>query len=227
MKNTDNGLLLFKTNYSESSLIMTFYTQSSGLSKYIYKGGKKKKTPFLVFGHYEISSFKRPESDLGIINSLTIATTYLSTASHPIKVLISYFISDVLKQTLREEQADQQLFTFLLKLAEELNNTTNLKSFPLEFLANLIAQLGVSPTTIEHATGFNMEEGVFLSSGNGAITKDEKMASYLNDLFTTLKVPERNLDKEALEILLSYMRIHLPSFDNSRSISIIRDVIYD
>jgi len=227
MKNTDNGLLLFKTNYSESSLIMTFYTQTNGLSKYIYKGGKKKKTPFLVFGHYEISSFKRPESDLGIINSLTIATPYLSTSSHPIKVLISYFISDVLKQTLREEQADQQLFTFLLKLADELNNTINLKPFPLEFLANLIAQLGVSPTTIEHATGFNMEEGVFISSGNGATTKDEKMASYLNELFTTLKAPERNLDKDALEILLSYMRIHLPLFDNSRSISIIRDVIYD
>ena len=227
MKNTDNGLLLFKTNYSESSLILTFYTQTRGLSKYIYKGGKKKKTPFLVFGHYEISSFKRPESDLGIINSLTIATPYLSTSSHPIKVLISYFISDVLKQTLREEQADQQLFTFLLKLADELNNTINLKSFPLEFLANLIAQLGVSPTTIEHATGFNMEEGVFISSGNGATTKDEKMASYLNELFTTLKAPARNLDKDALEILLSYMRIHLPLFDNSRSISIIRDVIYD
>ena len=227
MKNTDNGLLLFKTNYSESSLIMTFYTQTNGLSKYIYKGGKKKKTPFLVFGHYEISSFKRPESDLGIINSLTLATPHLSTISHPIKVLISYFIGDVLKQTLREEQADEQLFTFLLKLANELNNTTNLKSFPLEFLANLIAQLGVSPTTIEHATGFNMEDGVFLSSGNGATTKDEQIASYLNELFTTLKAPERNLDKDALEILLSYMRIHLPLFDNSRSISIIRDVIYD
>ena len=227
MKNTDNGLLLFKTNYSESSLIMTFYTELNGLSRYIYKGGKKKKTPFLVFGHYEISSFKRPESDLGIINSLTIATPHLSTISHPIKVLISYFIGDVLKQTLREEQADEHLFTFLLKLANELNNTTNLKSFPLEFLANLIAQLGVSPTTIEHATGFNMEDGVFLSSGNGATTKDEQIASYLNELFTTLKAPERNLDKDALEILLSYMRIHLPLFDNSRSISIIRDVIYD
>ena len=128
---------------------------------------------------------------------------------------------------MREEQADQQLFTFLLKLANELNNTTNLKPFPLEFLANLITQLGVFPTTIEHATGFNMEEGVFISSGNGATTKDEKMASYLNELFTTLKAPERNLDKDALEILLSYMRIHLPLFDNSRSISIIRDVIYD
>lgn len=129
MKNTDNGLLLFKTNYSESSLIMTFIPNRVACQNIFIKGGKKKKTPFLVFGHYEISSFKRPESDLGIINSLTIATTYLSTASHPIKVLISYFISDVLKQTLREEQADQQLFTFLLKLAEELNNTTNLKSF--------------------------------------------------------------------------------------------------
>ena len=227
MKNTDNGLLLFKTNYSESSLIMTFYTELNGLSRYIYKGGKKKKTPFLVFGHYEISSFKRPESDLGIINSLTIATPHLSTISHPIKVLISYFIGDVLKQTLREEQSDQQLFSFLLSLAEDLNATDNLKSFPLEFLANLIAQLGVSPTTIEHATGFNMEDGVFLSSGNGATTKDEQIASYLNELFTTLKAPERNLDKNALEILLNYMRIHLPLFDNSRSISIIRDVIYD
>ncbi len=228
MKNTDNGLLLFKTNYSESSLIMTFYTELNGLSRYIYKGGKKKKTPFLVFGHYEINSFKRPESDLGIINSLTIATPHLSTTSHPIKVLISYFIGDVLKQTLREERSDQQLFSFLLSLAEELNKTDNLKVFPLEFLANLIVLLGVAPKTVENATEFNLEEGYFLSNDKGnRTTKEESIASYLNELFINLKGPQRQVEKDTLTTLLSYMRIHLPLFDNSKSISIIREVLYD
>ena len=84
---------------------------------------------------------------------------------------------------------------------------------------------GSSLTALHFINDWN--KSVFLSSGNGAISKDENMASYLNELFSTLKAPERNFDKEALEILLSYMRIHLPLFDNSRSISIIRDVIYD
>ena len=227
MKNTDNGLLLFKTNYSESSLILTFYTQSSGLSKYIYKGGKKKKTPFLVFGHYEIVSYKRPESDLGMINSLAIATPFLSSASHPAKMLISFFVSDVLRQTLKEEQADQVMFSFLLSAAQELNETNRLKEFPLEFAAKLTINLGFAPQTIPNATAFNLKTGRFsLDNGDDEYMRNGPLAIYLNILFSTLVAPHSDIQKQALGDVLFYMRIHLPSFDNTRSLSIIREILY-
>ena len=227
MKNTDNGLLLFKTNYSESSLIITFYTQSSGLSKYIYKGGKKKKTPFLVFGHYEIVSYKRPESDLGMINSLEIATPYLSSASHPAKMLISFFVSDILRQTLKEEQADKAMFFFLLTAAKELNDTNRIKEFPLEFAAKLIIHLGFTPQTALNATAFNLKTGCFsLEMLETEYVRNGPVAKYLNILFSTLVAPESDIQKQALGDILLYMRIHLPSFDNTRSLSIIREVLY-
>ena len=227
MKTTDKGLLLYKTNYSESSLILTFYTQSSGLSKYIYKGAKKKKTPFLVFGHYEIVSYKRPETDLGMINSLAIATPFLSSASHPAKMLISFFVSDVLRQTLKEEQADKVMFSFLLSAAQELNETNQLKEFPLEFAAKLTINLGFAPQTLPNATAFNLKTGRFsFDNGEGEYMRNGPMASYLNILFSTLVAPHSDIQKQALGDVLFYMRIHLPSFDNTRSLSIIREILY-
>ena len=227
MKTSDYGFLLFKTNYSESSLMLTFYTQKSGVSNFIFKGAKKKSVPFFVFGHYEIASYKRPESDLGMINSLTIATPYLSSASHPAKMLISFFVSDVLRQTLKEEQADQVMFSFLLSAAQELNETNRLKEFPLEFATKLTINLGFAPQTVPNASAFNLKTGRFsLDNEAGEYMRNGLVANYLNILFSTLVVPHSDIQKQALGDILLYMRIHLPSFDNTRSLSIIREILY-
>ncbi len=180
----------------------------------------------MAFGNYEINSFKRPESELGIINSMSISTPHLSSVSHPLKVLISFFISDVLRQTLREEQADPQLFHFLMLSAEELNETKQLSTFPVEFLVKLIEHLGVSPKTIKNATHFNMLEGTFTSNGKAPCTKEEELADYLNCLFTTCLAPPKEFEKEAMLVLLKYMQLHLPLFDTSRSLAIIKEVLY-
>ena len=227
MKTSDYGFLLFKTNYSESSLMLTFYTQKSGISNFIYKGAKKKSVPFFVFGHYEIASYKRPESDLGMINSLTIATPYLSSASHPAKMLISFFVSDVLRQTLKEEQADKVMFSFLLSAAQELNETNRLKEFPLEFATKLTINLGFAPQTVPNASAFNLKTGRFsLDNEAGEYMRNGLVANYLNTLFSTLVAPHSDIQKQALGDILLYMRIHLPSFDNTRSLSIIREILY-
>ncbi len=227
MKTSDYGFLLFKTNYSESSLMLTFYTQKSGISNFIYKGAKKKSVPFFVFGLYEISSYKRPESDLGMINSLAIATPYLSSASHPAKMLISFFVSDVLRQTLKEEQADKVMFSFLLSAAQELNETNRLKEFPLEFAAKLTTNLGFAPQTVPNASAFNLKTGRFsLDNEAGEYMRNGLVANYLNILFSTLVAPHSDIQKQALGDVLLYMRIHLPSFDNARSLFIIREILY-
>ena len=57
MKNTDLGILIAKKNYSESSLILTFYTELNGLSSFIFKGARKKKLAIFHLGIYELTFF--------------------------------------------------------------------------------------------------------------------------------------------------------------------------
>ena len=51
MKQTDIGILIYRKNYSESSLILTFFTEKGGLTTYIFKGAKKKQKAMKTAKH--------------------------------------------------------------------------------------------------------------------------------------------------------------------------------
>jgi hypothetical protein len=113
LKAKELGILIDKQAYSESSIILHFYTLDRGFQSFVFKGALKKRKALNQLGLYELSYFKRPESDLGIINQLDFAWTPLALFEHPQKVLLVFFMTDVLQQTLRYQGADQQLFYFI------------------------------------------------------------------------------------------------------------------
>jgi DNA repair protein RecO (recombination protein O) len=113
VKNTDLGILIAKKNYSESSLILTCYTELNGLSSFIFKGARKKKLAIFHLGIYELTFFKRAESELGIINAMDLALPLSEIYSNPQKTILCFFIADVLKQTLKVEGRDALIFKFL------------------------------------------------------------------------------------------------------------------
>jgi hypothetical protein len=41
-----------------------------------------------------------------------------------------------------------------------------------------------------------------------------------------MEASDLELYKEALPIILKYMKLHLPSFDNEKSLGIIKDILY-
>ena len=214
MKTSDKGFLLHRISYSESSLILVFYTQKNGLAKYIYKGGKKKKIAMHPLGLYEIAAFKRPESDLGIISSLQWETPSLKLLDKPLKVLICFFLSDVLRQTLKEEQADTGLFNFLENAMQNLNTSQDDKAFPFE------------PQTMEDPKFFDLSNAAFLTESSGLPNEiNGPIVTFLNDMFL-MEASDLELYKEALPIILKYMKLHLPSFDNEKSLGIIKDILY-
>ena len=69
MKRTDKAILLNRISYSESSLIITFYTFENGIQKFIFQGGKKKAHQLFPLAISEITYYKRPDSDLGKLTS--------------------------------------------------------------------------------------------------------------------------------------------------------------
>lgn len=219
------GILISKKNYSESSLVISFYTEESGLISFIFKGAKKKKIPLYYLGIYEIVYFRRPESNLGIINSINPAIALEDIYVKPQKLILSFFLVDVLKETLKVEQQDKQLFDFIKIQILELEVQEDLIFFPIKFLSSLIQNLGFSPIfEDENPKGFDLK--------NGKLTKEASDFDYatvrvIHAIFANIPI---NLDRisgqKALSVLIDYCKLHLPNFNVDKSLKVIRETLY-
>ena len=231
MKTSDIGVLIDRKNYSESSVILHFYTKSQGRQQFIFKGAKKKKNPLLAIGIYEITFAKRPESELGIIQELSRVSGMNEIYDHPQKSLIAFFVAEILKTSLKQSNQDTVMFQFLSKEIISLEVCQDLFTYPLEFLARFIAQLGYMPQ-IESEMGnyFDLNKGVIVSQPtSGTIHVSSEQLEQLSFLF----IGEGNshfLDKELvrrnLDLLIDYSLFHIPGFQVKNTREIIQDILY-
>ena len=230
MKNKDIGILIGKKNYSESSLILTFYTELNGLSSFIFKGARKKKLAIFHLGIYELTFFKRAESELGIINALDVAFPLSDIYTNPQKTILCFFIADVLKQTLKVEGGDALVFNFIREKICLLEVQSDLYTFPLEFLTGLIANLGYLPHFEEdNAPYFDLQKGVFTAVESPfSYFVEEQTAQQLKTYFegNYLQSFEKETTKKSLQLMIDYYRIHIPNFRIDVSLGILKDTLY-
>ena len=230
MKNKDIGILIGKKNYSESSLILTFYTELNGLSSFIFKGARKKKLAIFHLGIYELTFFKRAESELGIINALDVIFPLSEIYTNPQKTILCFFIADVLKQTLKVEGGDALVFNFIREKICLLEVQSDLYTFPLEFLTGLIANLGYLPHFEEdNAPYFDLQKGVFTAVESPySYLVEEQTAQQLKTYFegNYLQSFEKETTKKSLQLMIDYYRIHIPNFRIEVSLGIIKDTLY-
>src|SRR5690554_5591857 len=112
------GIVISKTNYSESSLIVRILTKEFGLKSYIIKGGRNPKNKlfaslFFPLRPLSMEVYNNPKRDLNIISE---AKPYLKTNTlyeNPIKTSMVFFIVDILRLSIREEERNQTLYDFL------------------------------------------------------------------------------------------------------------------
>lgn len=232
MKSKDLGILLDKTFYSESSLVLHFYTLERGFQSYIFKGGLKKRKALNQLGLYELSFFKRPESDLGIINQLDFAWTPQALFERPQKVLLVFFMTDILQQTLRHQGPDPKLFYFLRDQLLWLETTSAERKFPSLFLAQYLMLLGYAPLlNTEEPSVFDLQTGRFGTGleGNSTCVQDPTLVAFLKAQFW----PSGDLhfsgaiQKEGLRILIQYATFHLANFNLDKTMEILHDTLYD
>ena len=233
MKAKELGLLLDKQAYSESSVILHFYTLERGFQSFIFKGALKKRKALNQMGLYEINYFKRPESDLGIINQLDFAWTPQTLFERPQKVLLVFFMTDILQQTLRHQGPDPKLFYFIRDQLVHLETIDAERKFPTQFLAQYLMLLGYAPLVEEEqAAIFDLQKGSFCQASQGGATsiQDPALVHFLKAQFWPNPEQELSINllyKEALRILIQYAQIHLSGFDLDKTMEILHDTLYD
>lgn len=230
MKQIDQGIVLHKINYSESSLILTFYTQQNGIQKFIFQGGKKKGTGIYPLSLLELTYYRRPDSELGKLTGVSALESIQHIPFHPVRSTIAFFIADVARQCLKTEQDDEALYQFLKEKIIELDTTEELSMYPIFFLSDFSYHLGMLPHIPEEgAKFFVLNEGEFMNHKPiGEIIVEGEVVDYLINVFEGNRsaLSHSQQKKEAFDVLLRYYALHIPKFDTSASLDILREVLY-
>lgn len=228
MKQVDYGIFLYRTPYSGSSLITTFYTKKFGLKKFIFKGGKKKAYNLFPLSISELSFYGRQESSLLNLTQVTPATS-LTIQFDPIKSTIAFFIAEVLQKCTHLDDSDPFLFDFVTKQIVELNETENCSLFPLQFLVLFSEILGVQPLLKNSkATYFNLEDGL-IEEHDSKHNRTEK-GTHVSLIVAIINNSETQAfsktDREkALLIIMDYYKIHVPKIDGFETYQIVKEVL--
>lgn len=229
MKIKDEGIVIHRITYSDSSLILTLYLRNEGIQKFLYKGGKKKAAFLYPMSPVEVVYYKRPESDLRLVNQFERTNQSHLSNFHPIQSSIAFFMADVLKSCLKTDQKDDELFRFLLTKIDQLENSDNLGLFPILFLAELTVHLGIEPILEEGYKFFDIPEGRFTNEIQyGSKVYSGEAVDALYKIFNgEPKLEEsRSLRKEVMDLLLHYYRHHISGFNVDRTLDVVSETLH-
>ncbi|NVK66745.1 MAG: DNA repair protein RecO [Flavobacteriales bacterium] len=228
MKSTDLGIFLHRISYSNTSLIISFYTQENGLKKFIFKGGKKKAHNLFPMGVSELTYYDRKESDL---LQLTAAEPAFPTDFQfdPVKGTIAFFMAEVIRKVVHLNEKDAALFRFLEDSVRKLNASKESQLIPVFFMIDLAEWMGVQPfIENDDHPHFNLDEGRYegiLRSQYAVVSGEVAELIKAHILGWEQKNYTKQVRIAALETMISYFRIHVPGVEKIEAYEIVKEVL--
>lgn len=233
MKGIQHGILLKRFNYSETSLILHFFTLEDGFTAYIFQGGKKKKGNLLqALSIVEISSYTRKDSDLGKITEVNLSYIPQSLPYNPIKSGIAFFIAEVLSSVFYKSDKDTGIYDFLVHEIKWIDNSDALTNYPIWFLLKLAEKIGIG-IQVEHPQGqiFDLQEGRISNETprNHYFIKNEMVPVFI-ELLSSEKTEllsfqiTKSQRRQIIEYLIDYYRLHVNNFKKPKTIEVLQAI---
>jgi DNA repair protein RecO (recombination protein O) len=224
------GIVLQKTDYSESSLIIKFLT-SEGVQSFIFQGAKRKGKKGNLISPLAILSieyYKRNDSALGKISKIEPSIIFKEIPFDPFKSSIVFFMNEVLNKTLKEKDADHDLYTFLRSILEILDLSNTTANFPIKFLYQLTKYLGFYPQVDENGIYLDLQEGRYVKYQPNHPFYLSKEKSDLLLEFSGMNFDGRNDPnvtlkdrRELVYDLLNYYKVIFDNFEEIQSVSVL------
>lgn len=232
-----SAIVIHSLRYGESDLIVSLLTKTSGLHSYLLKGvlkskrGKIRSSLFQPLSLLEIEANHRNKGNLERIKEARILKPYQSLHTDFVKTSLVFFLSEVLKNTIHEEEANEELFHYLETTFLWLDSHDNISNFHISFLIKLTQYLGFYPDVSDISLSvFNMQEGCFQKNVSNIYCKDdESVLVFKNFLGTTFEGSmnikmSRTVRNDILSMLLVYFELHLHGFKKPKSLTILNEI---
>lgn len=220
MMEKTKAVVLHTLRYADSKNIVTMFTESHGALSFMVRVPKNRRS---VMQNVLLSPLSLLEIDLDYQESsrlqrlidVRVDEPYSSLPYNPMKQTIALFLSEFLYYSLREEQSNPDLFSYLVNSLLWLDaRTEQYANFPLTFLIRLSRFLGIWPDTEEAQKTLRQGE-------------DSLVPLILRMDFATMHLFRfsREQRQRLLEVLNDYYRLHVPHFPELKSMAILREVL--
>lgn len=240
MLHKTRGIVLKTTMYSESSVIVQVFTEKFGIQSYLINGVKKPKAkiPMNVLQPLHLLDmvvYHKVNTQLQRVSEVRPSPVFKSIPYDVIKNTIVQFLNEVLYKSIRQQGADDALFSFIYNAISWFDETEKPSvNFHLAFLLKLSRFLGFAPheQTRKDQKYFDLQEGEFTSLMPIHPYYIEKIdADFFLLLFSTSfeKIFEIKIDNTArrflLDKILIYYTLHTASFGQIKSHQVLEDIL--
>ncbi|RZK48189.1 MAG: DNA repair protein RecO [Pedobacter sp.] len=226
--------------YSESSVIVQVFTEKFGIQSYLINGVKKPKAkiPMNVLQPLHLLDmvvYHKVNTQLQRVSEVRPLPVFKSIPYDVIKNTIVQFLNEVLYKSIRQQGADNALFSFIYNAISWFDETEKPSvNFHLAFLLKLSRFLGFAPheQTRKDQKYFDLQEGEFTSLMPIHPYYMEKIdADFFLVLFSTSfeKIFEIKIDNTTrrflLDKILIYYTLHTASFGQIKSHQVLEDIL--
>lgn len=231
------AIVIHSLRYGDSDLIVSLFTKSDGLKSYLLKGvlkskkGKIRSSLFQPLTLLEIEANHKNNNTLERIREAKIFTLYKTLHTDIVKSSLVFFLSEILKNSIQEEEANESLFEYLATAFVWLDTHENISSFHISFLIKLTRHLGFHPDLSKISFKyFNLLEGCFQSdNSNMYCVEGENVKVFKEFLGTTFEDSmhirtTRNIRNGILSLLLVFFELHLHGFKKPKSLSVLTEI---
>ncbi len=232
-----NAIVISALKYAEADLIVKCYTQKSGLKTYMLRGilksrkGKFKASLFQPLTQLELVAKHKDKGTLEYLQDAKMLTHYQTLHTDVVKSAMVMFISEMLKNTIHEEEENEELYHYLENTFNWLDSHSDIANFHLLFLLKLTRYLGFYPEDSERdLMYFNLLDGVFQHSSTNTYCVDGELLQNLKLLLGTnfetlhnIKLTKTNRS-ELLDLILNYYQLHIESFKKPKSLKVLHEI---
>jgi DNA repair protein RecO (recombination protein O) len=233
------GIVLHHIKYSETSLIVTIYTEKFGRQAYIVNGvrGKKAKIKANIFQSLfllNMEIYYKPKSDLQRAKEIQNAFIFTELPYDIKKSTLAIFISEILYKTIQEQEPNQELFDYLYTSIQMLDvKDKGLSNFHIYFLIHLSKYLGFFPSnnySVEYCY-FDLKAGSFLQlkpMHSSFLDKKQSaifsnMLQFSDNQHADIKI--KYIDRiELLEKIIEFYSLHNEGVTNIKSLNVLKEV---
>jgi len=237
MQVSTRALVFSSVKYAEADLIVSCFTEKYGLKSYLLRGilkskkGKLRASMFQPLSLLQMEAFHKDKGTLERINEAKVIKPYKTLHTHVIKSSLLLFLSEILKNSIKEEESNPSLFSFIENSLKWLDENKEIANFHLLFLLKLTYFLGFYPDfSGKNRLYFNLMEGCFQEEEYGqfcekglaveTLKKIEEM-EFMGLEKLTIKKDTR---LKTLELLLSYYQLHIQGYKAPKSLPILAQI---
>ena len=229
------AIVISSLRYQEKSLVVKCLTESDGLKSYFIRDAfsSRKSSQKIAFFQplniIEIEAVHKNKGRLEYFKEVKLAHPYHTVNSDITKTTLAIFLSEILHHSIKEEEKNQSLYSFLETALLWLDTHNEVANFHLILMMEITKFLGFFPDSSQNDYSFfEMTEGIFTPYHSiSCLTLEEtSLLKRLMDLKfdnsgKSFHVSER---QALLKILLDYYAFHLDGFKRPKSLEVLKEV---